>query len=93
MGEATKKVEKKIKQVQDESNKQKLAQQKQQQTTVSALNSEMSSIKTKLKSTQEELDRDEEGIKLLQKMVDDRKADVTKLSQQVQSEKVQEKNL
>lgn len=53
----------------------------------------MGGIKDKLKSTKEELDRDEEGIKLLQKMYDDRKADVTKLSQQVQTEKTAERTV
>jgi len=57
------------------------------------MNSEMGSIKNKLNSTKDELERDEEGIRLLQKMVDDRKADVTKLSQQVQKEKLSEKTI
>lgn len=47
----------------------------------------------KLKSTTEELGRDEEGIKLLQKMVDDRKNDVSKLATQVQQEKSVEQTL
>jgi len=47
----------------------------------------------KLKSTTEELGRDEEGIQLLQKMVDDRKNDVAKLSNQVAKEKGEEKTL
>ena len=47
----------------------------------------------KLKSTTEELGRDEEGIQQHQKMVDDRKNDVAKLSNQVAKEKGEEKTL
>lgn len=79
-------LQKKITKIQKESEEQKLSQMKEQTTTITKMNKEMGSIKSKLKGTKEELERDEEGIKLLQKMVDDRKADIGKLSEQVQSE-------
>lgn len=70
-----------------------LAQSKAKADELKNLKSQTAGLMNKLKSTTEELARDEEGIKLLQKMVDDRKNDVSKLASQVQQEKADEKVL
>lgn len=57
-----------------------LAQSKEKTAELKKLKSSTAGLMNKLKSTTEELARDEEGIKLLQKMVDDRKNDVSKLA-------------
>lgn len=75
-----KEFERKIHTIQSEGETKLLAQSKAKADELKKLKTETSGLMNKLKSTTEELTRDEEGIKLLQKMVDDRKNDVSKLA-------------